>query len=205
MTIRPLIIGLSVILITALSGIIPAYATQTQICGNLGSGYCLNDWNGDGSPGADVNMYYGNSSNEDFWMELLNPCNSTPAGRVTETCPFTVGSGWNAEFAGDPIFEIAYDGSSYCVSSESVVIDPVIGVLENCGATGSMFILTPECYFVSRYWTDVYYSDYGITPSNGYPGVTLNSGGSPGANTFYSLVGTSATQWGPNSGFGCLG
>ena len=67
---------------------------QTQdFCSNLGAGYCMNDWNGNHNQGAPILMYYGGSSNEQFELQPLNPCNSSPTDQVTETCPFVVGSG----------------------------------------------------------------------------------------------------------------
>jgi hypothetical protein len=42
------------------TGVTPAFA-QTQICGNGGTGYCKNDWNGLGY-GNPVKMYNGNTS-----------------------------------------------------------------------------------------------------------------------------------------------
>jgi hypothetical protein len=50
----------------------PAMAVQQQICGNLGSGYCLNDWNNQGS--GFRSMYYGGNPNENFTAQFINRC-----------------------------------------------------------------------------------------------------------------------------------
>ena len=60
----------------------PANAvTWPEICAQNGTGYCMNDWGGAGP----VAMYSSGVFNDAYAFESIDPCNSTPAGRVTGT------------------------------------------------------------------------------------------------------------------------
>jgi hypothetical protein len=87
----------------------PAYAQVAtgQICGNGGTGYCINAWGG----GPSIKMYYGGNTNETFNINALTLCD--PAGTVTETCPFnnTEAPGLNNSLLGDPVVDFE-DASS---------------------------------------------------------------------------------------------
>jgi hypothetical protein len=163
----------------------PAYGQADEICGNGGTGYCMNDWNG-GLNNNPVKMYYGGSSNEDFYTVQLNPCNSSPPGEVTETCPFTVGSGYNASFDGDPIFAVEYAGTGYCIGTTGQQAGGPTGILTACpdysgdgGGDGTMWIGTSDGNFaVTRYWINYFYDNYGVSCCSDIANVT--SGGNPG-------------------------
>lgn len=82
-----------------------AQASQTEICGKKGSGYCLNDWNGRVTNGSPVNLYYGGSSNEGFYAVLVTSwCNN---GHVDSNCAFSH-TNFDQMYSGDNI-EIAYN------------------------------------------------------------------------------------------------
>lgn len=136
MRLRKLITGLSMIagaaaLVLATGGI--AHASQQAICGNGGSGYCINDWGGGGN-GSAVNMYYGGSSNEDFHVVLLSGmCNH---GYVTSTCP---GGNTSAFLNGDALDEVQYANTGSCVAATSGgkgVLGTCANSAGNGGATG---------------------------------------------------------------------
>ena len=66
----------------ATGGAGPAFAQQ-QVCGNGGSGYCINAWFG----GPPVKMYYGGKSNEDF--EFIFNVKECGSGGTTTARPRT--------------------------------------------------------------------------------------------------------------------
>jgi len=131
-----------------------------EFCSNFGAGYCMNDWNGDQNQGAPIKMYYGNSSNEQFQLQDINPCNSSPVpDEVTTSCPFVVGSGLNNMFAGDLIFQLYYPAANKCIGTSSAGN----GILATCnnssgsgGGDGTILIEGPASQdsIIDRYWTD---------------------------------------------------
>ena len=169
------------------TGVTPAWATQIQICGNSGSGYCLNDWGGGDFAGDPVKMYYGGSSSEHFQNSFLSGmCNN---GYVTSTCP-ALGSA-QSSLIGQPLYRIDY-GPGGCVADNG----SYKAVIGNCpsdsgsgGSDGSIFIEVPygpgSCRLFSREQ-----SDYWGTP------VGLNSGGSVGAQATTNGSGSGLTYWG---------
>src|SRR5690348_7293797 len=72
-------VSVAVALALALTGQTRVLATQQQICGNGGSGYCMNDWNG---AYQYVKMYNGGASHEDFGVIFeVSACGSGKRGR----------------------------------------------------------------------------------------------------------------------------
>jgi hypothetical protein len=100
--------SVAVALALALTGQTGAFATQQQICGNSGSGYCMNDWNG---ANQYVKMYYGGVSHEDFGVIFeVSACGSGVVTYNASTgtgCPFSDGH-IDANFAGWPIVQVKY-------------------------------------------------------------------------------------------------
>jgi hypothetical protein len=167
-------------------------------CINLyaGGAAVLNDWNNDENAGAPIKMYQVYKDNdpvEAFTYEgLTGMCNG---GFVSSTCPFTVGSGLNTEFEGDPIVQIFYYGNGDCVatsgSGEAVLgtcanlsgsggSDGVIDVLNGEPAGSSNCYELNYCYVANRYWFDRQGSGW-MWGGNGANGtqVYLSSGSSP--------------------------
>jgi hypothetical protein len=124
---RPAIRMLAVVLLAAGGIFLPGsvLATQQQICGNDGTGYCLNDWNNLGVNNY-IEMYYGSSSNEDFEARLVDPCHN--GGTVTETCPFT-DSGIDEANFGDYIVQLYYAPKNLCIGNAT----SGEGILTGCG------------------------------------------------------------------------
>lgn len=171
---------------------------QQQICGNGGTGYCLNEWNGKTNIGAAIKMYYGGNSNENYYVHFLtNMCNG---GYATSTCPINA-PGVNV--AGRPIVSIEFSGNNFgCVATNGSG-QAVMGVCPddsgNGGSNGTIMvwqitgISTGACpfqgngtfsgYLVDRYWsnTDQQQED-------------LFSGGNPGVQAFFG--GGNGTCWG---------
>lgn len=54
-----------------------AQATPSQVCGNGGSGYCLNDWGGAGHSGDVIKMFNGGTTNDDFFVQKVNRCSGS--------------------------------------------------------------------------------------------------------------------------------
>jgi hypothetical protein len=174
-----------------------ASASIPSVCGNEGSGYCLNDWNGYGN-GGQVNMYYGGYTNDDFFEYILtNMCNH---GHVDaqSSCPFTPGSGLNTDFNGDAIFAIESGITNWCVGTTSSVTVATLTACPNTsgngGGWGTIWIsgYTSSCnggtngdnYYENRYWSDTYDEQ-----------TSLASGGNIGKQAYVALTGT-ATCWG---------
>lgn len=182
---------------------LPATATQQQVCGNNGSGYCLNDWNGNQSANAAVKMYYGNSSNENFYEQAVKRCYNGSFGYVDtvlstqdndyQNCPFT-NINLDYEFAGDQIVQIAYGSGQYCVASGSNN-QAVLGTCANPSngsgpANGVIMIVTNNCgtdgngqILMDRYASDQFGKE-----------VNLDSGNAPGNQANFSSQ--QASCWG---------
>ena len=107
---------------------------------------CLNRKGGGYTSGTNVIGWDKDSDqNENFYGVLLTGwCSS---GYVTETCPFTVGSGLNARYDGDPIFELN-TSNNQCLGADSSWLEAVLGgCLPNGGAivgsnTNGVFLIS---------------------------------------------------------------
>jgi hypothetical protein len=118
-----LIGALGIGLVLVQPGATAARASQVAICGNNGTGYCLNDWNNGGN-GSPVKMYWGNNSNEHFVaVGLTFYCNN---GRVSasQNCPFSHHN-LDQMFNNDIILEIQYS-NGLCVAANGNA-DAVLG------------------------------------------------------------------------------
>jgi hypothetical protein len=189
---RRFLLGLAAVL--SVTGLVfstgTAHAAQQQICGNEGSGYCMNNWNG---ANQYVKMYYGNSSHEDFgFIFNITECGG---GRVTSNCPFA-DKGLDNAFKGDAIGQIEYWPTGQCIGTTSAGT----AWLGNCannsgvgGGTGSTLIddnLQTTDILIDRYWSDYYSSGSNYAPRD------LYSGGSLGAYLYLNGFGGNYTVWG---------
>ena len=186
-------------------GVHPAGASTSQVCGNGGSGYCINDWGGAGRSGDQVNMYYGGTSNDDFYVQAVNRCSGHDTVQSTDwhnatNCPFG-NKTWDSDLHGDYIVQVTYTNNSVeCVASKGSNVDSFYAVLGVCanplngsgGANGVIDVLLPQqgCDFlVNRYWTD----------ASGGPEVSLESSGYVGGPAYFLNPGTC---WGGFQFFG---
>jgi hypothetical protein len=181
-----------------------AGASTNLVCGNGGSGYCLNAWNG----GPFVKMYYGGSyGNDQFYLNAEYVCDGY--GYVMSTawgdpinCPFSNVS-YDNEYRGDSIAAILYVGSPSgnlsCVGTGNLNGVPDVGYLGGCGdgygngiIQGGLFVVANTSYctglyqgvLINRYWTD----------QDNQPAYAL-SGGNPGQPLYVGATG-SGTCWG---------
>jgi hypothetical protein len=177
------------------ANVTPANASQPQICGNYGSGYCLNDWNGGGSGNA-VKMETGGNTNEDFVAEGVTACSGGDI--VTPTCPFATRS-IDAHLQGWQIIQVKYVPKGLCIATNSSG-GAVLGTCANPntgsgGSDGVIMVKFPVApcqggypdgyyYYVDRYWSDAYGTE-----------ETLASGGNPGVQA-YLTYGGYGTCWG---------
>jgi hypothetical protein len=181
------------VLTTAFSAAGAANAQTQSLCGDGGSGYCMNDW-GNGGSGNPVKMYYGGYSNDSFFLEAVDLCSSS--SYVTSTCPFT-NTAIDRSLEGEWIAQIVYTNNGLCVGTNS----DGDGVLTGCnsttsgtgGGTGTIVVLASNSgcpqtnsqgILVNRYYTDVNSVD-----------EEEASGGSVGSNLNLEN-GTSGTCWG---------
>jgi hypothetical protein len=171
-------VGLSGALTLAV-GIVPAAASQ-QICGDYGSGYCLNDW-GNGGVGNPVKMYYGSSSNEDFYVQPIDRC--AGGDHVTATCPFSSQS-LDSDLIGMEIVQVQYAGGG-CIATTTGVNNAGAAVIGNCNkvSTGS----GGSDGTVDVIWYDslanIYWSNNGVNGDL----ACLQSGGNPGVQATYLI------------------
>jgi hypothetical protein len=170
---------------------IPAAQASSQICGNAGSGYCMNAWNG----GPYVKMYNGGYYNDNFYYRVITACSgqafvqSTAYGDRTN-CPF-FNSGADQAYHGDLIVELVYGNNGECVGTGGSGSYPDYGYLGACGngsgsgaANGVVDVKVPDiCYsgaaLVNRYWTDKdspYYVNSAYVTSGGSVGAPLYVG-----------------------------
>jgi hypothetical protein len=166
----------------------PAYASgpPSEICGNAGTGYCLNDWNG---TTGDVKMYYGGYANDYFWLQPAYICGG---GNTVEGapyyCPFS-NHALDDNLAGRAIDEIGSGvNPGWCVGSAA---NNSLTILQPCGSgTGTIFVLNhASCppsglEYVNRYWSNHYNTaEY------------LESGNALGAEANEDYSGPSPTCW----------
>lgn len=173
----------------AIAGTTPALATQQETCGNSGTGYCLNDWGGHDYANDPVKMYYGSSSNEDFYPFLLgNMCNN---GYATSTCPINVPG---VNLTGQEIVAIGYGPGGCLVTTAGAfaVLGACPDSYGNGGSNGVIMVTktNSQCpgggyqsYFVDRYWSN-----------KDQRAVYLESGGNPGVQAYFQI--NSGTCWG---------
>lgn len=150
-------------------GINAAYASGTEPCGNEGTGYCINAWNGDVQGNA-VKMYYGNSSNENWNPEAQFICPTTgqnvafvttpgDSNGGTTYCPFG-NHDLDTSLDGLPIYEFQYQSTNNCVVTNT----SGYAVIGACGANGTYNVVVPNTgcgnqgsefgYIVNKYWAD---------------------------------------------------
>jgi len=107
------------ITVTAAALTIPAVTTAApaqaagQVCEAGGGGLCLNNWSGSGA----VKMGQNGWSNQSFGLAALTT--ACGGGRVTHTCPFTVGTGLNDAFFDDFIATMEYNPTRQCIGTTS--------------------------------------------------------------------------------------
>lgn len=176
-------------IVITVAGTTPALAAQRQVCGNGGTGYCLNDWGGHDYANDPVKMYYGSSTNEAFYpYRLINMCNN---GLATSTCPINIPG---VNLTGHLILAVGYTPGGCLVTSAGAY-----AVLGNCpdsygngGSNGVIMVANNnsacpgggnESYFIDRYWSN---KDQKL--------VYLESGGNLGVQAYF-LIG-SGTCWG---------
>jgi len=186
MKFKAILVALTIAAVSCFGAVSSASASSQEICGNGGSGYCLNDWGGADRAGDAVKMEYGNGTNENFLdYALLKMCGS---GKVTSTCP-NLGLAQN-ELKGFNLVEIVY-GPGGCVADNGsgyADLGTCPDQYGNGGSNGTIYIAYPEspgyCIYYNRYWTGYYGSLAG-----------LESGGSVGAQATDDATGT-ITEWG---------
>ena len=159
------------------TGAAPAFA-QTQICGNGGTGYCMNDWN-NGGYGNPVKMFNGNNSNENFTVQTINRCGGVSTGG---NCPFV---DHNLDAIGGKIVQIRYANTSLCIAANTANGQAVLGACNNVstgtgGDTGTVFVDDGVELF-SVYYTNQHNPN--ATGDSDEPYCAL-SGGNPGQPLF---------------------
>lgn len=178
----------------------PAYASSVpEVCGNGGSGYCLNDW-GNAAGGA-VKMEFGGVANDNFILTLVYACNNSD--EVSSSCD----SQWGAQghtLDGSLIFEIRYNrqgspGFGQCVgtngSGDAVLTACGDAAGKGAGNGAIMAFLdrgSPACGSSTRaLYVDRYYSShYNVL-------AFLQTGGNPGISAFLNYTDkATATCWG---------
>jgi hypothetical protein len=155
-----------------------SYGTSSTACINRnGGGYTS------GTEG--IGWHKDSDQNENFYGVLLTGwCNS---GYVTETCPFTVGSGLNARYDGDPIFSLD-TSNNQCLGADSSWSEAVLG---GCVPDGGAFVGSNAngvfliSVGVSNHW-------YGVTGSYDTPYWLVWDGGFGDQLAF---VGAAINSW----------
>jgi hypothetical protein len=135
---------------------------------------CLNRRGGGTGLNTDVIGWRADhDDNEDFSFQYLTgmcpqrlPNGSTVSGYVSSTCPFTVGSGFNNKYLGNPIVQIRSARAGKCLGNDGG--NDNLGGLQTCnnlsgsgGGGGTIFVWNvpggngPTYYLENRYWTNV--------------------------------------------------
>jgi hypothetical protein len=202
-----LFMGLPLVLVASFVPMtVHASAHETFCTTNSSPNVCANRSEGGTTQGSTKILGYNNDddNNEYAIVDPINPCNSTPADEVTQTCPFTVGSGMNSANATDKIVQIEMVSGSTVVGCIGDNNSADVAVLEACGsATGSgggygTFYIQgrgnsggiPLNNYASREWSDKNYTSEAAP----YP-VGLGES-SPNAQLGTGFVFGPGTQWG---------
>lgn len=179
---RRLLFVAAALLLPLLVGVPAAQAQSSQVCGNTGTGYCMNAWNG----GPSVKMYYGGYSNDNFAATPIFACSghdtvqSVAAGNSTN-CPFT-DVHFDDIYHGDYIVEFVYNNNGKCVGTDSASNGTLgaCGDIYGNGAANGAFNVLVNCggggwNAINRYWTNSYGSNgiLAYAASGGNPGLPL--------------------------------
>jgi hypothetical protein len=176
---RKILLVAATFLLPFLAAVPVAQASSPNICGNAGSGYCINAWNG----GPYVKMYYGGYSNDNFYLRDVSVCSgsarvqSTRHGDATD-CPFT-NPNLDSLFWNDRIVEAVYGNNGECVGTTA----SGTGFLGSCGSsdgTGAINGAFNALHYYSgcgyalanRYWSNQFSNQY-YWVSGGNPGTPL--------------------------------
>jgi hypothetical protein len=162
-----------------------AGASSSNVCGNSGSGYCLNDWGGHGGSGDAVKMYYGGVANDDFYVQDINRCGGDTVTATSfhdaSNCPFATVSLDN-DFRGQHIVQIVDTNSeTECVgstSSDTAVLASCANPISGSGGAQGVIMVqalggTPPNSFLNRFVSDQHSAARFLT-SGGNPGVQAN-------------------------------
>jgi hypothetical protein len=182
-----------------------AWASTSNVCGNGGSGYCLNDWGGAGAGGDAVKMEYGGYTNDAFLVVKVNRCSGKDTVQSagypfynSTNCPFG-NADLDYEFHGDFIVEIMYvHNEAECVATNNgarAYLDSCATPLNGAGgANGVIQIISPTGGTEGGYaFLDKYLTDEADNPA------WLASGGNPGVQAYYTGLGYDRTAWGGSS------
>jgi hypothetical protein len=174
-----------------------AHASTPSICGNGGTGYCLNAWGGGGTD-LPVKMYNGGVANDAYnFQQIVFMCHDghVHAAAPYGPCPFN-NSSLDSQMNGAVIFEIASGRDGLCVGSTSSTVgsteEACPDSFGNFGGWGTIYAQagnsscqSPKFFAESRYWSDAY---GGLS--------SLASGGNVGKQAFTSPNTSGATCWG---------
>jgi hypothetical protein len=114
--------------------------------------------------------------------EIVSLSSMCGHGKVTSTCPFTVGLGLNNRYINRPIVAILfYNEIATCLASAPDTA-AVLGVCPtpsgSNGSTGTIYVWTASGYLVSRNWSDTYAtgSPYWLCNDSQGTGQVLDTG-----------------------------
>jgi hypothetical protein len=111
-------------------------ATDETLCAGKGSGLCLNLKNGLNDIGQPYITWANDHDDNEQLNSDLNEQNICGNDVVSETCPFTKGSGLNSQFDNDPIVELYDADTNGCVGSS----DDVYTTNQDCNGDGTVWI-----------------------------------------------------------------
>jgi len=194
-----LAILICIAIVIGTSGVAKA-SNYTNICGNGGSGYCLNDWNGNTNNGAAIKMYYGNYYNDRWAIAFVYACHDGTGAHNTIQSDCLGDWGTNNSFLiGAGIVEI-YDQNvgGVCLATNSsgyAVIGTCPSTADGTGGSigtlmailgGSGCTAGYQQFLSDRYW------DHLINNGTSFD---LQSGGNIGVQAHFE-GGVSSTCWG---------
>lgn len=175
---------------------------SSGVCGNRGTGYCLNNWGGHTVAGNPVKMYNGGASNENFFLvELSGTCNGAGSITVSSSCWSQWGSNGNL-LIGDNIVAVAY-GPGGCVGSDANGLAILANCPDNNGNNGGTGTVYAESFGgpLGDFWAVLYSRVWSQLTSPAF--ACLQSGGNVGvqASASHKETNGDCTQWdGPSIG-----
>jgi hypothetical protein len=162
-----------------------------QVCDPNDGPLCMNRAGAGTGNGTNVIMWNVNDNNNDFALVPLSSwCGGT--GRVEngengQVCPFWNGSGLNARYDQDQIYEIESLSTLKCAAISDLVGGGPLN-LQPCGATGYAFVQSAAGYLISVGETNFQHVNnqpYWINAAGKGQGIIT----SPGANNPWEVLG----------------
>jgi len=195
---------IALVLALGLTGILAATqanASQwTNVCGNGGTGYCINDWNNNTNNGAPIKMYYGGYTNDHFNIITVAACHDGSGAHTTiqSDCLGDWGTN-NAFLIGATIVQVFYQNvGDVCLATDggaNVVVGNCANPADGTGGSNGVLMAIRHPTGCTASYKQVLSDRYWDHLTNNGGSIDLQSGGNPGVQAFFQGK-SGSTCWG---------